>query len=318
MKYFLDLFSGVGGAALAARRLGYEILCGVDTNRDFGSIYVTNFQVPVNPQKVEDVNFRSIRHQVDWIHASPDITSASRVKLQREPSELSPASTERLTDVNQIRGIVRAAAVLVPRLITLESLEGFASFGSYNRLKNDLEGLGYALGSVTLTPTQVGIPQTRNRLFTIARRDGDVKLPTLPSKSEADQISWMSVLSDEREINEWEDETLYPSFVRDSAAVLRARTFGPTLFFGSGRYGSWFTAGSQKPSLTVVASQWKRKSAVILPDGRVKKVPFHIFCRLMDFPSTFLWTESRRLNLSGLGAALVPRTLETVVRPNLE
>lgn len=319
-KTFVDLCCGVGGATLAARNLGFDVLFGVETNRAFGSIYVTNFQVPVFPVPIQEMTFDSVRESVDWLHASPDVPTASRSYLQVRPSELADDSPERFDDLTSIQGIIRAVTRLTPRLFTLESVPGFSKFKSYQSLVTTLEGVGYSTNTFYLTPTQVGIPQTRNRLFIVAQRVGEVQPPDIISnKKSADaSSSWTSMLRGGREeIESWNQSKLYPSFARDSEAVLRARTSGPTLFFGSGRYGQWYTAGYGKPALTVVASQWKRRSTVITPDGDVREVPFHFLCRLMGFPSTFLWSGDRKINIQGLGNAVVPQVLEAVVRPNI-
>lgn len=115
---------------------------------------------------------------VDVLHASPDCTHFSKAKGGKPRSQ-------HIRDLAWV--VVRWAEEVRPRLITLENVEEFQTWGpldahgqpikaqagaTFRAWGRRLRRLGYRVDWRELRACDYGAPTTRKRLFVVARRDG--------------------------------------------------------------------------------------------------------------------------------------------------
>ncbi len=187
----VDNFAGGGGAST-----GIEAALGrpvdIAINHDPEAIAVHKANHPETRHFLEDV------WAVDPLEAcagrpvglawfSPDCTHFSRAKGSK-PRE------------QGIRGlawvVIRWAKAVAPRVIVLENVEEFQTWGpldaegypipgrsgeTYREWLGELTALGYAVEVQSLVAADYGAPTTRKRLFLVARRDG--RAPAFPEPS---------------------------------------------------------------------------------------------------------------------------------------
>lgn len=178
----VDLFAGGGGAST-----GIEVATGygvdIAINHDPAAILMHETNHPGTEHYCEDVRKvdpvkACAGRPVGLLWASPDCRHFSKAKGGKPKDK-------------QTRGlgwvVVRWAALVRPRVIMLENVEEFQTWGPLNRghrpikakkgvtfrkFVKQLEDLGYVVEWRTLCAADYGAPTTRKRLFLVARRDG--------------------------------------------------------------------------------------------------------------------------------------------------
>ena len=194
-EIMVDNFAGGGGAST-----GIELAAGrpvtIAINHDPDAIlmhktnhpYTTHYQV-----SVWDIDPREVcrGRPVGLAWFSPDCKHFSKAKGGKP------------VDKN-IRGlawiVLRWAGTVAPRVIMLENVEEFQTWGpvrrgrpikskagqTFRRFVGQLEGLGYAVEWRELVAADYGAPTTRKRFFLIARRDGRPIVWPEPTHAPAD------------------------------------------------------------------------------------------------------------------------------------
>lgn len=179
----VDLFAGAGGASLGIEAaLGRAVAVAV--NHDPVCIEAHSMNHPATRHLTTDVWDVDPREAtggrpVDLLWASPDCKHFSKAKGGR------PVST-RVRSLAWV--VIRWAKSVAPRIIMLENVEEFATWGpvgpdgrpcptrkgaTFRRWLSSLRGLGYAVEYRELVAADYGVPTTRRRLYLIARRDGE-------------------------------------------------------------------------------------------------------------------------------------------------
>jgi len=208
-ELIIDNFAGGGGASLAIEQATGRP-GDIAINHDPEAVAMHKANHPFTKhycENVWDVDPREVARQVRKVGLawfSPDCKHFSKAKGGK-PVE------------KKIRGlawvVVRYAATVRPRIIFLENVEEFQTWGplltdgkpcpdrkgfTFRRWVKELEKLGYQVEWKELVACDYGAPTSRNRLFLIARCDGQPIVwpePThgkglLPYKTAADCIDW--------------------------------------------------------------------------------------------------------------------------------
>lgn len=163
----LELYSGIGGMHLALARAGVpaQVVAAVDINTAAGRIYRHNFPLtPLWNKSIEGIpvqDFDQLR--VDLILMSPPCQPFTRLGLKRDLVDPRTKSFLYLLDV-------LPKLNSPPRFLLLENVKGFEESSARDRLVETLSSSGYSFREVLVSPTSVGIPNSRLRYFLIARR----------------------------------------------------------------------------------------------------------------------------------------------------
>jgi site-specific DNA-cytosine methylase len=155
----LELFCGIGGcaAALAGRA---RVVAAVDQNRRALAVYSANFPHPTFPLALESVPDRRWH---DW-HAdvwwmSPPCAPHTRRGGRRDLED--PRARGFLAVIDRL-------AAHRPRYLALENVPGFAGSRAHGRLREVLAHCGYAVRETLLCPTEIGLPNRRQRFYLVA------------------------------------------------------------------------------------------------------------------------------------------------------
>jgi len=209
-ELIIDNFAGGGGASLGIEMaLGRPVDIAINHDPKAIEMHTLNHsQTHHYCESVWDVDPREAvgNNKVKLVWFSPDCKHFSKAKGGK-PVEKS------------IRGLawvaIRWAATVKPKVIMLENVEEFATWGpivdgqpckkrkgqTFKSFTNALRRLGYQVEYKTLRAHDYGAPTIRKRLFMVARRDGlPIVWPTpthgpegsglLPYKTAADIIDW--------------------------------------------------------------------------------------------------------------------------------
>lgn len=192
MIRILELFGGIGACSKALERLGidYEIADYVEIDKyavkSFNSIHNTNFE----PQDIckwdKDI-------EVDLImHGSPcqDFSLAGKQAGGDEGSG---------TRSSLMYETIRIVEKLKPKYVIWENVKNLLSkkhIHNFNDYLETMEQLGYKNYYQVLNAKDYGIPQNRERVFTISIRKDINKLFTFPQKQEL-KLKLKDMLEDE-------------------------------------------------------------------------------------------------------------------------
>jgi DNA (cytosine-5)-methyltransferase 1 len=189
----IDLFCGAGGASTGIASLGFDVV-----GYDAWDVACATHEAAGHRTVCCDLN--------DWDWAStptPDLLWAS------PPCQPFSAAGKQQGEADARDGMpafVAAVEELLPPIVAMENVKGltFAKHVWYlERCVKELERLGYAVAWRVLNAADYGVPQTRERLILIARRDGGAlawpsathaktpgMLGELPWVSMADALGW--------------------------------------------------------------------------------------------------------------------------------
>jgi DNA (cytosine-5)-methyltransferase 1 len=180
----VDFFSGCGGASEGLRQAEFEIILGLDFDKDAAASYRANFPDAafiegdireVSEFKVADiVRERNPRNEPVLLAAcAPCQPFSAQNKFKSE-------GDVRRTLLDETHRFIRA---LAPEYIMIENVPGIQRVdesveGPYKRFTAFLREEGYQYTSFIAKAENYGVPQKRKRFVLIASRLGEVDIPT--------------------------------------------------------------------------------------------------------------------------------------------
>jgi DNA (cytosine-5)-methyltransferase 1 len=175
-KRAVDLFCGCGGISVGARLAGYDIVAGLDVEKNYISSFRHNFP------KAHTVTDSIISLSAKDFAASVGIECGELDLLAGGPpcqgfSKNVPRKHRYLDDPKNllVKSFLEYAEYLRPRVILMENVaemkNGFD--GQYtDEVVSRLESAGYTVSHAVLNAADYGVPQRRRRAFFLANRAG--------------------------------------------------------------------------------------------------------------------------------------------------
>jgi DNA (cytosine-5)-methyltransferase 1 len=184
---FVDLFAGLGGFHLAARRLGGKCVFASEIDPELREAYEANLGL-IPAGDIRQVSLRDIP-QHDVLCAGFPCQPFSKAGEQKGWRDA-------------IRGTVffRVVEILQshrPEHVILENVPHFIAHdggNTYAKVKQALQSLGYELQHAKLSPHQFGIPQIRERIYMVGRLGGLAAFEWPRPTTDAKELSIQSVL----------------------------------------------------------------------------------------------------------------------------
>ncbi|KAM7390887.1 hypothetical protein PAMA_008880 [Pampus argenteus] len=196
----LELYSGIGGMHFALKESGIlaEVVAAVDINTTANEIYRHNFpgtalwNKTIEGLTLDDFN----KLNLDMILMSPPCQPFTRIGLQGDIAD--PRTKSFLYILDILPRLCR-----LPRFILLENVKGFESSSARECLVTTLMKCGYTFQEIMVSPTSVGIPNSRLRYFLMAKSSTENVCAEISSKNfkgfthsaESDSTEQSSVLS---------------------------------------------------------------------------------------------------------------------------
>ena len=257
MTTYGDFFSGFGGMTIGARAAGFDVLFGVEYDKDLAAVYRANLGDHVIVADVTTLNMADLP-RVDVFHASPPCTNASVANANGGESP---------QDLAMAKAVCRYIMAKQPDIVTLENVYQYRNFESWHEIARTLLSEGYTYNYWHVNMANYGVPQTRRRMIAVARRDE--KTPQLPEKTHAENptpglfstkarwVSWYEAIEDliptlpDSEFAKWQLERLPDEF--------------RNLYLSKdkGDYSAGH-AHENEPAVTVTANDYGRRRAFIV------------------------------------------------------
>ncbi|XP_016398812.1 tRNA (cytosine(38)-C(5))-methyltransferase [Sinocyclocheilus rhinocerous] len=172
----LELYSGIGGMhyALKESSVPAEVVAAVDVNTTANEIYKHNFpNTPLLPKTIEGMPLQDFdKLNIDVILMSPPCQPFTRIGLQGDVAD--PRTKSFLYILELLPRLSKR-----PRFILLENVKGFETSAARDALLKTLRECDYSFQEFLISPTSLGIPNSRLRYFLIAKRPpGSFSFPT--------------------------------------------------------------------------------------------------------------------------------------------
>jgi hypothetical protein len=233
----LELFCGIGGCAAAIGDQA-RVVAAVDQNRRALEVYRHNFvhqALPLAIESIPEQRWQGWQATLWWM--SPPCPPHTRRGLRRDLDD--PRTRGFLAVLDRL-------AELQPPHVGFENVPGFAGSRAHERLRETLDRCGYRVAETLLCPTELGMPNRRQRFYLVAGLEG---LEAWPARSGSTRT--LAELLDESPAAElWCDATLarrYPHALHIvSAEQAAARTACFTAGYGRSlvRSGSYLQTSS--------------------------------------------------------------------------
>ncbi|NWS70854.1 TRDMT methyltransferase, partial [Crotophaga sulcirostris] len=176
-----------------------EVVAAVDVNTLANEVYKHNFpSTPLWAKTIEGVTLKEFdRLSFDMILMSPPCQPFTRIGLQGDVSD--PRTRSFLYILDILPRLQKR-----PKYLLLENVKGFESSSARNELLRTLETCGFKYQEFLLSPTCLGIPNSRLRYFLIAKlhqepfsfqAPGQVSLLVLP------EFAFFSLSSEENNLD---------------------------------------------------------------------------------------------------------------------
>ncbi|NXK25533.1 TRDMT methyltransferase, partial [Arenaria interpres] len=141
-----------------------EVVAAVDVNTLANEVYKHNFpSTPLWAKTIEGITLKEFdRLSFDMILMSPPCQPFTRIGLQGDVTDPRTKSFLYILDI-----LPRLQKL--PKYLLLENVKGFESSSARNELLQTLETCGFKYQEFLLSPTCLGIPNSRLRYFLIAK-----------------------------------------------------------------------------------------------------------------------------------------------------
>lgn len=297
------LFSGFGGVDIgAAMSAGVAPVWAVEYDAAIAAVCRQNIGDHVRVGDILDTNPADFE-MPDILHASPPCPNFSQAKKDAAETEADIALAQKVADF---------IAELLPPFFTLENVFMYRLSQSWRIIAQTLMTHGYQFNYWRVNMADYGVPQTRQRMVVIARRDGI--RPQLPPQTHAQNpqpqptlfgglqrwVSWYEAIEDlipglpDSEFAPWQVERLAGT---GSKRAVRAFVCNDSDSKNPFR-------NDDTPAATVVASGAEYNRAAIA--GRVVKMTPRCLARLQSFPDWYALPEATTVATRGIGNAVPP------------
>ncbi|XP_023557933.1 tRNA (cytosine(38)-C(5))-methyltransferase-like isoform X3 [Octodon degus] len=198
----LELYNGIGGMHHALREscIPAQVVAAIDVNTVANEVYKYNFpHTPLLAKTIEGITLEEFdKLSFNMILMSPPCQPFTRIGLQGDMTDRRTNSFLHILDI-----LPRLQKL--PKYILLENVKGFEISSTRDLLIETIENCGFQYQEFLLSPTALGIPNSRLRYFLITRLQSE-PLPfhapgqietiykSLTSLPEEEQITKLSML----------------------------------------------------------------------------------------------------------------------------
>ena len=190
----VDLFCGAGGLSLGLRNAGYDVIAGVEINKEIGKTYASNhpntklIADDIRNVKGDDLIALSNMRGIDLVAGCPPCQGFSSLtsKYKKEDARNS-----------LILEMARLIEEIRPKMIMLENVPGIMNRGKslLDQFISRIENMGYMVNHDVLQMADYGVPQSRRRFVLLAGLGFKINFPIKTHSQNNDD--------EEKPLNRW-------------------------------------------------------------------------------------------------------------------
>lgn len=159
MPTALELYAGIGGFAAAAAALDIAVVQSIDIDPQALDVHRLNFSATTEVAELESYDVRSLRADLWWM--SPPCRPFTRRGQRRDIDD--PRAQSMLRSIEQ-------ACDVRPEMLALENVPPFVDSRACRWICDGLSGCGYHVAMELRCPSELGIPNRRERAYLLASR----------------------------------------------------------------------------------------------------------------------------------------------------
>lgn len=315
-----SICTGGGGADSAARSLGLRTAWGIEYDPQIAAVAQRNDPTGIiYAASCVDIDYESLA-RVDVMHASTPCPSFSVAKTD---------ARESADDLAIADSVCRALRAQRPLLFTLENVRGYVSSQSFARIQAQLLDLDYAVSIHIVNAADLGVPQTRIRLYLIAHAGGFMQRSrSLPSKQPwrgwYDAVADLTPSMPDSQFAQWQLDKL-PADLKSHILVNGGDSRAQNAFIADGQTNkgeSITLRAAEQPAFTLTAGSGDRRPirayfAQQQTSSRVVALTPRALARLQSFPDSFLLPDQRSLACRIIGNAVAPLAYAQILQSQL-
>lgn len=305
----LDLFCGGGGSSYGARMAGCEIVAGVDAWKTASETWSDNFRGgnPICARLEGEEVLPQIQGlgRIDLLLASPECTNHTCAKGAKPRSEDSKATAMQ---------VIHYARRLRPKWIIVENVVHMRSWERYDEFINGLRSLDYNVQPLVADAADLGVAQSRKRLFIVCTRDAlEIEIPHKGVRKTARSIvDLKGPWAVQPLFKEGRAQATLERALRGMGAVGKKEPF-LIVYYGSDGSGGWQSLDAPLRTITTLD-----RFGLVEPAGsrghtlRMLQVPE--LRRAMGFDENYRMERgSRRDRIKILGNGVCPPVMQSIV-----
>lgn len=293
----VDLFAGAGGFSTGAALAGANVLWAGNHWPLAVQYHTANHPGAAHVcQDLHQANWAQVPG-MDLLLASPACQGHSRAR-GRSGRETPEQDASRST----AWAVVSCAEYHRPKTVIVENVAEFLTWALYPAWKTAMQALGYTLTENVLNSADFGVPQSRVRLFIVARLDRELTItnPMLPHVPASSIIDW--------DAGNWSRIRKAGRSDATLAQVIEGRKrFGDRFlvaYYGREKGGRDLA----KPLGTVTT----RERFALVDRDRMRMLTADEIRQAMGFPTGYILPESKKAAVHLLGNAVVPEVAKHI------
>ncbi|MFA7333625.1 MAG: DNA cytosine methyltransferase [Kiritimatiellia bacterium] len=295
----VDLFAGAGGFSTGARLAGANVVWAGNHWPLAVKYHAANHPAAIHAcQDLHQANWSQVPG-MDLLLASPACQGHSRARGRA--GRETPAQDESRSTA---WAVVSCAEYHRPKTVIVENVAEFLTWALYPAWKTAMQALGYRLTENVLNAADFGVPQSRVRLFIVARLGGELTIanPELEHVAASTIIDWNA--------GNWNAIARPGRSASTLAQVCEGRKrFGKRFlvaYYGREKGGRDLA----KPLGTVTT-----RERFALVDGKhMRMLGIEEIRQAMGFPAGYILPSSKKAAVHLLGNAVVPEVAKQIIQ----
>jgi DNA (cytosine-5)-methyltransferase 1 len=168
----IDLFCGIGGLSHGFVKEGFDVIAGIDNDKDCRYGYEKNNGATFIDKDIADVS----AEEIEELYGD---RSATKILIGCAPCQ--PFSKLNLNDITetQLQPLTKFAQLITqvtPEIVSMENVKGLLKNPIFEDFLEVLDQYGYHYTYEVVDFSDYGVPQKRHRLVLLASRLGDISL----------------------------------------------------------------------------------------------------------------------------------------------
>lgn len=303
---FIDLFCGIGGFHLAMTSLGAECVMASDIDEAVKVSYKQNYGI-IPKGDIKRIKLSHIpKHDIicAGFPCQPFSISGSQKGFDDERGKL-------------FFNVVKIAKTHKPKVIFLENVKNFEKHDdgkSLERVKAELEKIGYQVFHKVLCAADFGIPQARKRIYIVAfRKSLKIKEFEFPKEYENFRVLRDIMIQDSENKIDGNYVITRKYELLDDISQTRTKELLRVGKIGLGRQGERiYSIDGVSTTLSTQGGGLGGKTGMYLVNGCVRKLYPRECARLMGFPDTFVLAETQEKNYKQFGNSVVVDVIQLI------
>lgn len=306
---FIDLFCGIGGFHLALSSFGANCVFASDIDKEACKVYEANFGLKPHGD-ITKIDAKTIPKH--------DILCAV---FPCQPFSIS--GNQQGFDDEQGRGklffdIVRIAKYHKPKVLLLENVKNFEKHDggkTINKVKKELNDIGYTVFYDILCASNFEVPQQRKRIYIVAfRKDLDIHTFKFPQGTNNFKVL-KDILITKAENSVKGNYYIDRKYVINNELKQKSNKLIRIGKIGLGRQGERiYSIYGQSTTLSSQSGGLGGKTGMYLIRKKVRKLFPRECARLMGFPDDFKLSHSQDQNYKQFGNSVVVDVIQAIVK----